>query len=814
MCMANKKEVHYFDNDANFSFNNDYSSYHQHFSCADKKIIGEATPIYLYKESCLPRIYTYNPSIKLIILLRNPIARAYSHWNMECNRGREGLPFRQALLAETQRAKVALPAQDSVHSYIDRGFYSQQIRRVWRFFDKSQVLILKQENLQQHLDKTLNRVTQFLNISDFPPQEKKTVHGRTYQKSLGGTDFNYLKNLYFYEIKEIEKLLGWDCSNWLDNRETILFHRDFINYTGGHQKVFDYFEHTNAHGNFNADIIFSRRSRWDESNPWFQNYRICTQVYDPDSYNILFVAGMDWDVIAEGVEERKTVINLIQGFRHADKGSPLYSFLKRKAIRVCVSQQVADAIAKTGQVNGEILTIANGHRLPALVREKSNDIFILGKKNIAFAQHLERHLKNIGLSVINSIQHLPRDQVFQYMAASKISVLLPLFYEKEGFYLPALEAMKYSDLAIVPDCGGNKSFCVDNQNCLMPDYTQESFLVKIKQAIEILGDKKKLTRIKQAAKYTLEQHSIERERQDFFNLLTRLTGRPKTLYKNIILTGVPRSGSSLVCSLLSRFDNTLALLEPMPVFEADPAKSNVAACRYVMDFIFGCRHEILYKGKVQTSHYCGKEGTNTFEDSDAGSLRSAIIKNSKVAIDCLLEKDFTLAIKHTAFFRAILKDLVNFFDCYATIRNPLSILASWQTIRAPINQGHAPAGERFDRELAQKLRVTPSVLSRQLILLNWFFQGFWLYLDNEQILKYEDIISSNGNRLAPLSYSGKEKADFEPLLNRNVNSQYLQVDIDTLYNTLMNSDGAYWHYYTREDVDRVYESMKHLRTNG
>ena len=59
----------------------------------DHKIIGEATPIYMYWKNAIKRIYNYNSDMKLILVLRNPIDRAFSHWNMEVHRKREDRTF-------------------------------------------------------------------------------------------------------------------------------------------------------------------------------------------------------------------------------------------------------------------------------------------------------------------------------------------------------------------------------------------------------------------------------------------------------------------------------------------------------------------------------------------------------------------------------------------------------------------------------------------------------------------------------------------------------------------------------------------------
>ena len=105
ICMADKKELHFFDEDRYFEKKNpNYSKYHRYFSPNDhSQVIGEATPIYMYWNKSIERIYVYNPQIKLIIILRNPIDGAFSHWNMERDKGRERRTFLKAILDEESK---------------------------------------------------------------------------------------------------------------------------------------------------------------------------------------------------------------------------------------------------------------------------------------------------------------------------------------------------------------------------------------------------------------------------------------------------------------------------------------------------------------------------------------------------------------------------------------------------------------------------------------------------------------------------------------------------------------------------------------
>ncbi len=81
-------EAHYFDSDQLFTSHAAHEEYHRYFPPARETMLrGEVTPIYMYWRPSMQRIWEYNPDIRLIALLRNPVERAYSHWNMETKQG-------------------------------------------------------------------------------------------------------------------------------------------------------------------------------------------------------------------------------------------------------------------------------------------------------------------------------------------------------------------------------------------------------------------------------------------------------------------------------------------------------------------------------------------------------------------------------------------------------------------------------------------------------------------------------------------------------------------------------------------------------
>jgi len=219
LCMAKVKEVHLFDDDQNYFKRalGGFADYHRHFApTSSSQLVGEITPAYMYWNDAPRRIWEYNPAMKLIAVLRNPVTRAYSHWNMERDRGREPLAFWDALQAETARLRASAPYQNRTFSYADRGFYMGQLRRIWTFFPPEQVLVLRYEELQQEPDAMLRKVFGFLGVEPLPPIPPQEVHVRPYPRRMAQREWEYLRDLFEFEVRSLERALAWDCAEWLD----------------------------------------------------------------------------------------------------------------------------------------------------------------------------------------------------------------------------------------------------------------------------------------------------------------------------------------------------------------------------------------------------------------------------------------------------------------------------------------------------------------------------------------------------------------------------------------------------------------------
>jgi hypothetical protein len=216
--LAATKEVHYFDSDEFFADSQtNHSWYHSHFNYDNSmRLWGESTPIYMYWEPAAERIHKYNPSMKIILLLRNPIDRAYSHWNMEVRRGCDNLSFYDALINEASRCARTDGKQHRTFSYMDRGFYTKQITRLRTHFSDLNLHITKSDDLLIRPRECLHSICSFLEVAPLEDTSPLRAHQLPYSDQMKTKERIFLRSRFTEEIKALEQMLNWDCSGWLD----------------------------------------------------------------------------------------------------------------------------------------------------------------------------------------------------------------------------------------------------------------------------------------------------------------------------------------------------------------------------------------------------------------------------------------------------------------------------------------------------------------------------------------------------------------------------------------------------------------------
>lgn len=130
---------------------------------------GDATPFYVAHPDVIARIARYNPAMRWIVLLRDPVARAISQHHMERQRGKERWPLPVALLLERGRLRrdagnLTRGSSLRRHSYRARGDYASQLDALYSHFPHEQVLLLRSDDLRATPSAVVARTCEFLGV--------------------------------------------------------------------------------------------------------------------------------------------------------------------------------------------------------------------------------------------------------------------------------------------------------------------------------------------------------------------------------------------------------------------------------------------------------------------------------------------------------------------------------------------------------------------------------------------------------------------------------------------------------------------------
>lgn len=311
----------------------------------------------------------------------------------------------------------------------------------------------------------------------------------------------------------------------------VYFHRTYKGFTGGHLKVWDYYNHVQALPEVEAGMYFDSVV-WDERNPWLNARENILTEWCPKNADVLFLAGKDWRAIsaADQINSSIPIINFIQSLGHARELDERYSYLSNRAVRICISPEVATAIGNTGRVNGPIYTIPNGVNQEALPEglpdaQRDIDVLIVGIKQRRLARMLKMRtylsLPNFqGFRKTIEVLSKPvcREVFLDKMRRAKTTVFLP--NRSEGFYLPALEGMLLGTTVICPDCVGNRGFCISGRTCLSPEYTPAGLIEAIRQCLR--STPAEIENLRAPAREIAKKHSLTRERASFAEILQNI----------------------------------------------------------------------------------------------------------------------------------------------------------------------------------------------------------------------------------------------------------------------------------------------------
>ncbi len=274
---------------------------------------------------------------------------------------------------------------------------------------------------------------------------------------------------------------------------------------------------------------------------------------------------------------------------------------------------------------------------------------------------------------------------------------------------------------------------------------------------------------------------------------------------NILLTGIPRSGTTLLCRLLTELPEVIALNEPLDhKFFTDPIHSEQSINQHFEIF----RRDLFFHGRALARGKDGRMVDNAFAEEKVAT-RQRVITRQTILFTPPKSADFTLIMKHCAEFTLLLPQLRRSHEIFAQVRNPLAVLASWHSVNVAVSRGRVAKSARLNPTFHGQLNQLPDdLLTRQLFILSWYFEQFQEF-NSERIIRYEELIA-NPDAVIKRVARGVPIATTEniKLENKNNNVLYQHSNLSAVVERLLASEGAYWDFYERQDVIDLANKMK------
>ncbi len=308
--------------------------------------------------------------------------------------------------------------------------------------------------------------------------------------------------------------------------KTVLFYQHFGKkgvVRGAHHKTFDFFNHIKSMTGYQPVIYFEEDSIWDDNLPWYDCFEkmptLKDQKVEPD---ILFLnSGKDWIRYTQHrkIPQGMPVISPVNNFRALNPEHKSFEFLTEKAIRLCPSPELYNAVKTHHLTNGHTVYLPNGvginDEANTVKYKKTIDLLIVGNKNPEMAQQLSEKVQSLEQNIVVIDEWISKKDFQLLLAKSKVSVHLPKVVEEH--YIPGVEAMMLDSLLIIPDCVGNRSYSQHLKTCVLCDYSLEGMT----EAIQLIQNmpKNDQEQLKANAKEESKKFTIQNEKNVLEELL-------------------------------------------------------------------------------------------------------------------------------------------------------------------------------------------------------------------------------------------------------------------------------------------------------
>jgi hypothetical protein len=209
-----KKEIGYFEDMKNYQKGIEW--YKSHFDYT-KKITVDKNHDVMYQSSCLKLLQEINPQVKIILFLRNPIERAYSHWKMMRDKFNCKDSFEYCVMDEIKNRwnENRITEITFRHHFVQRGFYYEQIEEILKYFPKDNLFIAISEKIKDNMDKEYQKVFSFLNLPECHADFEEIFTSNTNNNvNKNSKLYKFLKDLYTKDVRNLEKFIGYKTDWW------------------------------------------------------------------------------------------------------------------------------------------------------------------------------------------------------------------------------------------------------------------------------------------------------------------------------------------------------------------------------------------------------------------------------------------------------------------------------------------------------------------------------------------------------------------------------------------------------------------------
>jgi len=214
------KELSFFDE----YFQRGLPWYKSHFPIKkDGNLYFEGTTHYLFNPNAPKRVWGVLPNITIIVLLRDPVYRAFSSYQHQVRAGREKLSFDEAI--KNEKIRLAGEEEKIINdkdyfsfnfqhfSYMSRGIYHKQISNWFNFFPRDQFLFMKSEDFYKNTQENLEKICNFLEVNPIEFNVKRKFNSVRYDENISKDTLSYLRNYFHKPNIKLSKMIGEDF-NW------------------------------------------------------------------------------------------------------------------------------------------------------------------------------------------------------------------------------------------------------------------------------------------------------------------------------------------------------------------------------------------------------------------------------------------------------------------------------------------------------------------------------------------------------------------------------------------------------------------------